>query len=157
MAFEEMIPYALPVAFALVGVALVWLVVELALTVRSGRKTLDKINTEIDPMMNRVNLTLDAANLEILRVDAILEDVSQITDTMANATTTVDKLAQAPVSAVSSVTDRVRNVLKSSKAGKSSAELAAARREAAAQPEEAPAEPEAPAAEATESKEEPSA
>lgn len=156
MAFEDMIPYALPIAFALVGVALVWLVVELALTVRSGRKTLDKINTEIDPMMNRVNLTLDAANLEILRVDAILEDVSQITDTMANATTTVDKLAQAPVSAVSNVTDRVRNVLKSSKASKSSAELAAARRAAATEPEAAPAEPEAPAA-ATESEEEPSA
>ena len=32
--------------------------------------------------MERVSLTVDAANLEIMRVDQILEDVNEITDSV---------------------------------------------------------------------------
>ena len=32
-----------------------------------------------DPMMDRITLTIDAANLEIMRVDQILEDVNTVT------------------------------------------------------------------------------
>ena len=107
MEFAAIINYALPVVYVVVGVFLVWLIAELALTMRRTRKTVaevqkqvepvianvERITTElepavqsvkaitaqleptvakVDPLLDRVTLTVDAANLEIMRVDQIL-------------------------------------------------------------------------------------
>lgn len=80
---------------------------------------------QIDPLMERVNLTMDAANLEIMRVDEILEDVSVITDKLAGTTSTVNDIANVPLNAVNSVTNRVRGVFKSRNASSASADLGA--------------------------------
>ena len=143
----------IPVAFGLVGLALVWLLVELALTMRKARAAVEDLAKEaepiikdaaelteslkptvakLDPLMDRVNLTIDAANLEIMRVDTILEDVGDITNTISNASKTVDTIASAPVAAVSSVSDKVREVINGKKAGRTSVDLANAKRAAAA-------------------------
>lgn len=133
----DIINAALPFVFTLVGVALVWFIVELALTVRKGRTTIDELKKEIDPiianandltdsvkpavakvdpLIERVQLTVDAANLEIMRVDQILEDVTVITDTVASATNAVDKVAQMPVSAIETISNRVRDAVHPSRA-----------------------------------------
>lgn len=78
---------------------------------------------QIDPLMERVNLTMDAANLEIMRVDEILEDVSSITNKLAGTTATVNDIANVPLNAVNSVTNRVRSVFKSRSASATSADL----------------------------------
>lgn len=78
---------------------------------------------QIDPLMERINLTMDAANLEIMRVDEILEDVSTITDKLAGTTTTVNDIANVPLNAVNNVTSRVRGVFKSRNASSTSAQL----------------------------------
>lgn len=39
----------------------------------------------VDPLVERLSLTVDAANLELMRVDQILEDVTQITDSVSKA------------------------------------------------------------------------
>ena len=57
---------------------------------------------------------LDTVNLEMLRVDAILEDVEQITDVAGKAATTVDAVTSAPAEAVTSIVDRIRGSLGSS-------------------------------------------
>lgn len=84
---------------------------------------------QVDPLMERVNLTVDAANLEIMRVDGILEDVSTITDKLAETTTTVNEITNVPLNAVNNVTSRLRDRLTGRVASSESAELAA-RREA---------------------------
>ena len=50
----------------------------------------------------------------------------------SNASKTVDTIASAPVAAVSSVSDKVREVINGKKAGRTSADLAKAKRAAAA-------------------------
>ena len=125
----QAISQALPWLYAIVGVVFLWLVIELALTVRRTRtslknvedkvdqvvKDVDEISTEIlpaikkvDPLMDRLSLTVDAANLEIMRLDEILEDVSTMTNAASKATKQIETVTNAPIELVNSVADKVR-------------------------------------------------
>lgn len=147
----EILNIALPVVYIIVGVALVWFVVELALTFRKTRQTVAEVNqtvnelheqikptldhvekitaqiepaaSKVDPLVDRVSLTVDAANLEIMRVDQILEDVTQITDSVTKTMDTVDSVTSAPLDLVNSVTDKVRARLKPRGASEESVRL----------------------------------
>lgn len=160
MAFYEILDIALPVVYVLVGVSLVWLVVEVVMTLRKARKTVDDVQEQItpvlesvnrittdleptvkridemtaqlepavakvDPLVDRVTLTVDAANLEIMRVDQILEDVTQVTGALSNTVDAVDSVASAPLELVTSVTDKVREKLWPQGASKESISLGA--------------------------------
>ena len=91
--------------------------------VKDMTESLKPAVAQIDPLMDRVNLTMDAANLEIMRVDEILEDVSTITDQLAGTTTTVNEIANVPLTAVNSVSGKVRGFFKSRSASTTSAAL----------------------------------
>lgn len=67
----------------------------------------------VDPLVDRVELTVDTLNLELLRVDAILEDVESVTDVAGKTAETVNTITTAPTEAVTSVVDRVRGALSS--------------------------------------------
>lgn len=132
---------ALPIVYIVVGCVLVWFVVELALTIRKTRTTVDqmqkqitptlenveKITTDVaprvDPLMERVSLTMDAANLEIMRVDEILENVTQITGTANKAVDAVDNIANAPLNLVSSLADKFRGKVTPKKASEESIKM----------------------------------
>lgn len=159
--------YGLPIIYVVVGIFLVWLIAELALTMRRTRKTVaevqkqvepvianvERITTElepavqsvkaitaqleptiakVDPLLDRVTLTVDAANLEIMRVDQILEDVTQITGSVSNTLDTVDAVTNAPLELVSSVADKVRSFVQPRSASKESAGLGAGKHDASA-------------------------
>lgn len=122
----------LPIVLALLGIAVIVLVIELIKILKSARVMLEETRThltptlanveemtesikpvvaKIDPLVDRVQLTLDAANLEMMRVDEILEDITQITGTASSATAAVDKLSNAPMKAMTNVATRVRTAL----------------------------------------------
>lgn len=147
MDFGQILNILLPIVYIVVGVALVWFVVELALTFRKTRQTvtevqkqlaptldhvekitaqLEPVSAKVDPLVDRVSLTVDAANLEIMRVDQILEDVSQITDSVTKTVDTVDSVASAPLDLVNSVTDKVRARFKHRGASEESVRLGSA-------------------------------
>lgn len=133
MEFSEIVNTVLPVVYVIVGLALVWLAVELAVTFRKTRETvtemkkqldptlahvekitaqLEPVAGKVDPLVDRVSLTVDAANLEIMRVDQILEDVSQVTGSLTKTMDAVDTVTNAPLELVTSVTDKVRSKFK---------------------------------------------
>lgn len=139
--FSAVLNALLPLVLIAIGVALVVFIVELIKTVKTARgmlvdaepivknaKTMTDdlvpVVKKTEPLVDRVQLTLDAVNLEMMRVDEILEDVSQITDTAASATTAVDNIAHAPVKAVSNVATRVRGAFGTKSASDESAQLA---------------------------------
>lgn len=126
----EVLDIILPIVYAVVGLALVWLVVELVVTVRKVRgkavTAIDELEPtvknieamvgdiqptvkKIDPLVDRVTLTVDSVNLEMMRVDEILEDVSQMTGAVSKTLTAVDNVTSAPVDIVNSVTKKVRS------------------------------------------------
>jgi len=80
---------------------------------------------QVDPLMERINLTMDAANLEIMRVDEIMQDVSVITGHLADTSSTVNEITNVPLNAVNNVTNKVRGVFRSRSASSASADLAA--------------------------------
>lgn len=142
----------LTVVFICVGIALIVFLIELVRTVRSARTTIDNVQKQleptlahveqitneikpaiakVDPLMDRVSLTIDAANLEMMRVDQILEDVTDITDTASNAVEAVDNVANAPLELMNNVSSKVRKVLKP-KAASDEAQMLEQQRVAAA-------------------------
>ena len=174
MDFAGIVDIALPVVYVLVGAVLVWFVVELALTIRSTRSTIDDAHKEltptlknvekitaqvdpliahvdalvtdqidplltreiaeeakpavgrVDPLVERLSLTVDAANLELMRVDQILEDVTQITDSVSKAAGAVDTVTSAPIDLVNSLTGKLRSKFKPRYASDESVSLGAA-------------------------------
>ncbi len=156
MDIVETVSMVLPIVYVLVGAALVWLIVELVMTVRRARKTVDDLQKQVeptlanveritaslepvvakaDPLVERVSLTVDAANLELMRVDQILEDVSEITDSVSSAVEAVDTVANVPMDIVNNVASRVRGALKSRRASDESISLGKEKAKQAAQAE----------------------
>lgn len=140
------------IVYVVVGFALVWLVIELALVARRTRKVVEDLKQQveptlehvqsitaslepatkkIDPLVDRVSLTVDAANLEIMRLDQILEDVSEVTDTVSSTVSTVDAITSAPMDLVNNVTTKVRGVFRSRGASEESIALGDQKAEAA--------------------------
>ena len=162
MEWDEIAVSVLPVVFILVGIALIWLVFELVITARRTRKTVDKLQQQIeptlsnleevttamkpivakvDPLVERVSLTVDAANLEIMRLDQILENVtditenaSEITSSLSSAVDAIDTISNAPIELVNNVSGKVRHVLKQKKASDASIELGSKEEEKKAAP-----------------------
>lgn len=146
MAIEGILSIVLPIVYIVVGAGLVWFIVELALTIRKTRTTvadlqkqidptlqsvqritaaIEPVTAKVDPLVDRVSLTVDAANLEIMRVDQILEDVSQITGTATKTMDAVGTITNAPLDLVTSVTDKVRSKFKKGGASAESVRLGA--------------------------------
>ena len=140
MDIASIVNIILPIVFCFVGVALIALLIELVKLFKSVRGTVDGLaptmkNVEdittsikptiakVDPLMDRVTLTVDSVNLEMMRVDKILEDVTDITGAASSATTAVDNITSAPLKAVSNISDRVRNAFGSKDASDASAQL----------------------------------
>ena len=74
-----------------------------------AKEALDTAKPALDPLMERITLTVDAANLEIMRVDQILEDVNTITGNVSKATESLDNITSLPLDALSNVTSRLRS------------------------------------------------
>ena len=149
MDFGEVMGVVLPIVYVVLGVALVWFVIELVITVRKTRKmkeqldpTLESVQRitkslepamdKVDPLVDRVSLTVDAANLEIMRLDQILEDVSDITNSASNAVGAVEAATNAPMEIMNNVTSKVREKLKSKHASDESVALGEAKAKAQA-------------------------
>lgn len=141
MEFSEVLNIALPAVYVLVGIVLVWLVVELIFAVRKMSKAISDIQAQakpalenieriiaslesaaskIDPLVERVSLTVDAANLELMRVDSILENVGDVTESVSSAVGAIDTVTNVPVELITSVTDRVRKTFKARRTGNES-------------------------------------
>ena len=125
----EIINDILPWLYAVIAIVVIWLVVELVITIRKSRQTIEEVQKsldsavkdmnditnelmpalkKVDPLMDRVSLSVDALNMEILRVDDIVTDVKTMTEVAAKATQSIDTVTSAPVEFVSSVADKVR-------------------------------------------------
>lgn len=144
MDIMQILNVALPVVYVLVGLALIWFLIELVRFLKTTRKTvvdlkkqvdptlahvetitasLEPVVARVDPLVERVSLTVDAANLEIMRVDQILENVTDITEGVSSAVDAMDTAANAPMKLVNSASEKVRGVFKTRKASDESIAL----------------------------------
>lgn len=146
MDFAGIVDVALPVVYVLVGAVLVWFVVELALTIRSTRSTIDDahaglaptlknvekitaqvdpliahvdslVTDQIDPLLTRVNEIAEEAKPAVGRVDPLVERLSLTVDAANLELMRVAKAGKAPErgatvsDAVSAMGDAARSVI----------------------------------------------
>lgn len=118
---EQAWPFAAAVLVILAAAALIALIVVLVRAAKS-MKHINTITAEaekevtpalkrVDPLIDRAELTVDTLNLELLRVDAILEDVEQVTDVAANTADAVNTITTAPTNAVAGLAEKIRGAL----------------------------------------------
>jgi hypothetical protein len=108
--------------FAAVGV---WAAIELARASRSLRTLSDDLDAHAVPLLEKTDVTVDAVNVELLRVDGIVTRVEEITGRVESTSRTVQEVANAPAEIVNDIADRVRRAWKRRQA--ESAEKAAHR------------------------------
>lgn len=91
----------------------VWVLVRAAGTLSSVKRLADDLDSTLIPLAEKADVTIDAINAELLRVDLIVTRVEEVTDRVTNTTHTVQDIVNAPAGMVSDVADRVRRVWKS--------------------------------------------
>lgn len=87
MEFSEIIGMALPVVYVVVGVVLVWLVIELVATLRKTRKTMDGLRARVEPV-------LESANRMTVELEPVVERVNRMTEQLEPAVAKVDPLVE---------------------------------------------------------------
>lgn len=95
-------------ATALCAVA-VWGIVEVVKTARSIRVLADDLGARAIPFIEKADVTLDAINVELLRIDEIVTRVEEVTDRVSSTSRTVQEVANAPAEIVSDLAQRVRH------------------------------------------------
>ena len=134
----------LQIIFAVVGVVLLVALAYLIRTLKTVRSTIIDTKKQLDPtlqnmaeltsnakplvtksepILDRAALSLDALNLEVMRLDGILENVADMTTTAQHAVSALDALANAPQRAVKHVTKKVTGVMSKSSASDTARKL----------------------------------
>lgn len=90
----------------------VWAAVEAARASRSVRVLAEDLDVRVVPLLDKADITIDALNAELLRVDAIVSRIEGITDRVESTSRTVQGVANAPGEIVTDIADRVRRAWK---------------------------------------------
>ena len=114
----------------------IWALLEGVRTARSTRVLADDLDARIVPLLEKADITIDALNAELLRVDGIVSRIEEITDRVESTSRTVQGVANAPAEIVTDIADRVRRAWK-----RRQAEAAASSDARHAAPPEAPEPP----------------
>ncbi|MDR3315419.1 MAG: hypothetical protein LBS98_02900 [Coriobacteriales bacterium] len=137
---EELLRQILIIVASILVLVFIIVGIEAIRTLRRARKTMDdlaptltRVNNaldtiepalkRIDPLLERASLTVDAVNLEIMRADQILADISEVTSVTSGTVRKVAGVTDAPLNLLTSATEKVRNIFVERKAVKSSKEL----------------------------------
>lgn len=93
----------------------IWALIEVVRTARSVRVLSDDVNVRVVPLLDKADVTVDALNAELLRIDQIVTQVEEVTDRVNNTSKTVQEVANAPAEIVNDIADRVRRAWKTRK------------------------------------------
>jgi len=107
------------VALIVVACMAVWAIREAVKTMRAARaaseslaRTSDEIRERAVPLLDKFDVTVDAVNVELLRVDAIISTVEEATERVSTASGTISGMVNAPGEIVNDVIGRVRRAWK---------------------------------------------
>jgi hypothetical protein len=95
-------------AAIVVCAAAVWMTREIVCAARSVRVLSDDVHERVVPLLDKADITVDAANAELLRVDSAITRFEEASLRVSAASGTLSEFVQAPAEIVSSVAERVR-------------------------------------------------
>lgn len=108
MALSQVITPILLVAAAVACAAGSWAFVEVALAMRSLRWLSDEARQRLAPLIEKADVTIDALNAELLRIDGIVTRFETASERVSLASETVGHIVSAPGELFSEVAGRVR-------------------------------------------------
>ncbi len=103
--------------------AAVWALREAVFTARSMRLLSDDLRERLVPLLDKADVTVDAANAELLRIDGAITRFEDAANRVGEASNTLSEIVQAPAEIVSGVADRVRHAWKHRKRHENDVEL----------------------------------
>lgn len=109
---------AIGVFFVLFGVGLFYMLWRLAGVFTRTTNILADANTEVIPMLTRVETTLDRVNEELDQVEQITASVAQILKVAEGTTTAVHNAVAAPIKKMASISSAVSEGITSFVSGK---------------------------------------
>jgi hypothetical protein len=83
-----------------VGGVLIWTLVRLVDTQASVKRLADTLNDDIPPVLAKAELALDALTVELVRADALMDEVDVIVDQMKDVADTVSTTRRAAESVI---------------------------------------------------------
>jgi len=75
-------------------------------TMRSVRALVDEVKGRLLPLLDKAEITLDAINVELLRIDAVVTRFEDVTERVTSTTHAVQEAVNAPMEVLSSVGGR---------------------------------------------------
>lgn len=93
----------------------VWAFLRLALASRSVKRLADELQERVVPLVEKTDVTVDAMNAELLRVDAIVTQIEEVSERVSSTSNAVATILNAPMGAVSELGERLRRAVASAK------------------------------------------
>lgn len=112
MGINDVLLTALLVLASMLCAAGVWAAVAGARAASSLKVLADDLDARVVPLLEKADVTIDAVNAELLRVDAIVSSIEDITDRVGSTSRTVQGVANAPAEIVTDLAERVRRAWK---------------------------------------------
>ncbi len=111
-----MLVVLLAAASAVCGV-LVWALREAVLTMRSVRALSEDTRSRLNPLLDKVDVTVDAVNAELLRIDGVITRFEDAGERVSSASGTISGIVHAPAEIVGDVALRMRRAWKDRRHG----------------------------------------
>ena len=96
------------VAAIVVCVVAVFALIENVRTMRSARSFFEETSSRLEPLMEKADVTLDAVNAELIRVDGIVTTLEDVSDRVSDTTSVVHTAVNAPVEVANVMGSRLR-------------------------------------------------
>ena len=107
MEFSQLSSTLIQVLFVVLLGAGIFAVVLLIKTARQALDLISQTATRIIPLLDKADVTVDAVNAEILRVDGIVTQIEEVSGTVSSTTRVATELIRSPVSKAAEVGARL--------------------------------------------------
>lgn len=104
-----LLPVLYVALIALCGTA-IWALFVLVGTARSTETLVRDLDAQLMPLIAKAEVTVDALNIEIERVDGIVTQLEEVSDRVTSTTRAASELVSAPAAAVAGMGGSVRRI-----------------------------------------------
>ena len=93
----------------------IYAVVRLAAAADSVKRLSDDLEERLPPILEKADVTVDAVNAELLRLDLIVTQVEEVTEAVSSATSAVHTIVNAPYEVANELGERLRRTFHSAR------------------------------------------
>lgn len=96
------------VAALIVSVVAIYALVVSVKTMRSMQEFMEETSSRLHPLIEKADITVDAINAELLRVDGIVTTLEEVSERVGETTRTVQAVTNAPKEVANAMGPRLR-------------------------------------------------